>query len=128
MLLHGLPKGTEDDPQLLQLLFIGRFYRNAVEHHIHRHPGQRLLLRQRDPQLLEGRQQLRIDLVQTVILLLALRGGVIGNFLKIDHRKLEILPIRKFFPANPPPTPPAATPAATPAPFSSPKYSEWCPH
>ena len=64
MLPHRLAHRAEDDAELRQLVFEGGGDGDAVEHRIDGHPGERLALAQRDPQLFISTQQLRIDLVQ----------------------------------------------------------------
>ena len=49
-------------------------------------PVSRILLVQRDAELLEGRPQLRIDFVEAVELLLRLGGGVVDDVLVVDRR------------------------------------------
>ncbi len=82
VLLHRLRERAEDDAVLLQLLLERRRHRDAVEDGIHRHTRQPLLLLQRDPQLLVGGQQLRIDLVQALGTLLRCR--VVADRLVVD--------------------------------------------
>src|SRR2546428_10237091 len=58
----------------------------AVEHGVHRHAGQPLLLGQGDPELLVGLQELGIDLLQALRLLLQLRSRVVDHVLVVDRR------------------------------------------
>src|SRR6185437_13069998 len=94
MFLYRLTKGAEDDTQFLELLFIGRGYRNAIEHGVHGYSGEGLLLGKRDAEFFECGEQFGVDLVEAVVFLFITRGGVIGDLLKIYGRKGEILPFR----------------------------------
>src|SRR5207237_2691181 len=62
MLLHRLGEGTEDDARLGQLRLEGGGHRDAVEDGVHRDAGEPLLLLERDAELLEGLEQLGVDL------------------------------------------------------------------
>ncbi len=68
--------------------------RHAVEDHVHRHAGQRLLLVQRHAELLEGAPQLGVDLVHGIELLLRLRRRVVADVLEVDPRILDVRPGR----------------------------------
>ena len=76
-----------------QLLLVGRGDRHAVEHRIHSHIGEALLLAERNPELVEGFQQLRVHLVEAGLLLLLLRRRVINDVLVIDRRIAESRPV-----------------------------------
>ena len=94
MLPHGLRKGAENDPLFRQLLAEGGLHRHGVDHRIHGYPGQRLLLVERDPELLERRPKLRIDLLHAALQpFLLFRRGVVDNILIIDHRNLQVRPV-----------------------------------
>ena len=95
ILAHGLRYGTENHAGLGQVLAKRGCHRHAVEHGIHGHARQRLLLFQRNAQLVVGIQQLRIDFVETLrSRALAPRRGIIGDRLEIDRRMTDIRPLR----------------------------------
>jgi hypothetical protein len=56
MLTYRFPERAEDDARLRELSLVGCPDRDAVEDGIDRHPGEELLLGQRDTQLLVGFQ------------------------------------------------------------------------
>ena len=66
VLPHRFAEGTEDDSLIGELVLEGGGHRHGVEHGIHGDAGEHLLLFQRDAQLVVGREDLRVDLVQAV--------------------------------------------------------------
>ena len=108
MLLNRLGDGAEDDAGLLQLVLEGGGDGDAVEHRIDSHvaglghAGQCFLLVQGNAQLLIGAQQFRIHLVQGLgAVLQALGGGVVGDGLEVDGRKMHMRPLRwRHLPPN----------------------------
>ena len=101
-------------PSFRQLLLESGGHRDAVEHRIHRHAGQQLLLVQRNAELLVGLQQLGIDFVQALEPGLLLGRGVIDDVLVIDRRILDVGPLGSacaFSSDASADTPSAATPA-----------------
>jgi hypothetical protein len=58
MLLHRLAERAEDDPVLPELVLHRGADAHRVEDRVHRHAREKLLLGERDPQLLVGAQQL----------------------------------------------------------------------
>src|SRR5262245_7282682 len=102
MLADGLAHRTEDDAGLCQLFLERRHDAHTVEHRIDGHLGrafhaqQHFLLFQRNAELLVGLQDLRIDLVQALVLRPALRRRVIARRLVVDRRILHERPGRLF--------------------------------
>ena len=94
MLLHRLGERTEDDPQLRQLRAERRRDRDAVEHGVDRDAGEQLLFLERNPELLEGGADFRIDLVEAVERRPLLGRRVIDNVLVLDRRVAHVLPRR----------------------------------
>ena len=94
MLLHRLGEGTEDNPQLRQLRPERRRDRDAVEHGVDRDAGEQLLFLERNPELLEGGADFRIDLVEAVERRSLLGRRVIDDVLVIDRRVAHVLPRR----------------------------------
>ena len=94
MLLHSFRERTEDNSQLGQLLLEGRSHGDAVEHRIHRHTRQHLLLLQRNAQLFVGAQDLRIEFLQALQTGLLLGRRVINDFLIVDWPVLDVGPLR----------------------------------
>mmetsp|Transcript_11554 Transcript_11554/g.32417 ORF Transcript_11554/g.32417 Transcript_11554/m.32417 type:complete len:548 (+) Transcript_11554:2714-4357(+) len=93
VLFDRLADAAEDDPGLQQLLLEGGGDRHRVKHRVHRHVGQPLLLGQRDPELVEGRQKLRVHLVQRLLRLLHLGSTIVAVALVVDGRVVVIRPI-----------------------------------
>ena len=79
MVLNGLGKGTENNPQLRQLLLERRRHRHAIEHRIDGDAGHEFLFFQGDPEFVEGRLDFGVDLVKAVQPGLLLRRGVIHD-------------------------------------------------
>ena len=78
MLTYSLAEGTEDDSLLHQRLLESGLYGYGVHYGIHCHTTQRHLFFQRDTQLIEGLDQLRIHLIHTLRTVLFLgRVGII---------------------------------------------------
>mmetsp|Transcript_77650 Transcript_77650/g.217916 ORF Transcript_77650/g.217916 Transcript_77650/m.217916 type:complete len:206 (+) Transcript_77650:771-1388(+) len=94
VVLDSLGDGTEDDAYLQELLLEGRADALAVEDRIHGDVREPLLLRQRDAQLRERVQQLRVHLVQTPLLRPLLRPRVIDDVLEIYRVHVQVCPIR----------------------------------
>ena len=70
--------------------------RDAVEHRVDRDAGQGRALLQRDAELLVGRQQFGIDLVEDFGPGWVLGGGIVGGSLVVDRRDVELRPVRLF--------------------------------
>ena len=85
---------AEDHPRLVKLVLEGGGDRNAVEHRVHRHAGQRHLLVQRNAQLLVGLQQLGIDFIQRLFQRRVLGRGIIIGGLIVDLGIMHPRPIR----------------------------------
>ena len=95
ILANGFGNGTENHPGLGKAATKGRGNGNTVEHSIDSHPGQGLLLLQRDTQPVVGFNQGRIDFIETGGGIgLAARCGVIRYRLKIDGGVMHIGPGR----------------------------------
>ena len=97
MVPDGLGHRAEDHARLLKLLLVGSRNRYAVEHRVDRHSRELLLLLQRDAQLAERLQKLRVYLVQTlrrVTAVLRLRSGVVVDVPVVDGVKLHLSPGR----------------------------------
>ena len=74
MIRHGLRQWAEDHTHFGQFVLEGGRHRHTVEYRIDRDAGERLLLFQRNPQLVVGFQQLWIHFVQAFrSVLIALR-------------------------------------------------------
>ena len=105
MILDRLAHRAENDPGLLQLLLVGGSHRHAVQHGVHRHSGQPRLLFQRDAQLAERFQHLRVHFVQALRPVVRRLGRrVVVNVLVVDGRKLHVRP-RRFRVGLPRPEP-----------------------
>ena len=90
---------AEDDAGLLQLLLEGGDDRDRIEHRVDGDPraldaGQHLALAERNAELLVGREQLGIDLVEALRALAALRRGVVVDVLEVDLRIVDLGPGR----------------------------------
>ena len=95
MVQDRLRERAEDDAHLAQLGLERGRHRHAVEHRIHRHSGQHLLLFERDAQFFVRAQQLRIDILQALgAVALGLGRGVVDNLLVVDGRVAHIGPGR----------------------------------
>ncbi len=93
MLLHRLGERAEDDALLRQLVLEGGGDGDAVEHRVHGHAGEHLLLVQRDAELLVGLEQLRIHLVQALgRVVLGLGRRIVGDGLVVDGRVVDVGP------------------------------------
>ena len=69
IIADGFGDRAEDHARLVQLFLEGGGDRDGIEHRVHRHAGQQLLLGQRNAELLVGLEQLGIDFVQALVLL-----------------------------------------------------------
>ena len=94
MVLNGLGKGTENNPQLRQLLLERRRHRHAIEHRIDGDAGHEFLFFQGDPEFVEGRLDFEVDLVKAVQPGLLLRRGVIHDGLIVDRGEVNVVPGR----------------------------------
>src|ERR1044071_6492954 len=70
---NRIGEGAEDDAVLLELLLVGRRDRDRVEDGVHGDVRELLLLVQRDAELLERAEKLRVNLIQTRLRRLLLR-------------------------------------------------------
>ena len=96
MILHRFRERAEDDAELGQLAAERRRHRHRVEHRVDGDVREQLLLLERDAELVEGRADLRIDLVEAIELLLFRRRGVVAHALVVDRLVLDVLPVRLF--------------------------------
>src|SRR5207247_11447132 len=94
MLLDGLGEGTEDDPQVRELVLERRRDGDAVEDRVDRDAREALLLLERDPQLRVEGPDLRIDILEALDFLLRLRGRVVDYVLVVDRRGPDVRPGR----------------------------------
>ena len=94
MLLHRFAEAHEDDALLLQRRLEGGLHAHAIEHHVHGHANQALLLFERDAQFLEGLHQLGIGLVEAIERRLLLRGTVVVAVLVVDLGVVHMRPVR----------------------------------
>ena len=86
MVLHRFGEGAEDHAGRRQALLERGGDRDAVEHGIDRHAGEPRALVQRHAELLVGREQLRVDLVEALRpVRLGLRRGVVGDRPVVDR-------------------------------------------
>ena len=93
MLLHGFGEGAENDSGLAQFrLECGR-HGDAVEDGIHSNSRQQLLFFQRNPQLLIGPQNLRIERLQALQGRFLLGRGVVHDILIIDRAIFDVGPL-----------------------------------
>ena len=67
---------------------------DRVKDRIHSHVGQSLLFVQRDAELFEGSEQLRVHVFNFFVAFLGLRGGVVDNVLQIDRCEIQFAPVR----------------------------------
>ena len=89
MILYRLGERAENDSLLSQSLLESGFYRDRIEHGIHRHSAQGIALVQRNTQLVKGFHQLRINLLA---LFGRLWGSKIDDVLKVDGRDGQMAP------------------------------------
>ena len=94
MVLYRLAHGAEDDARLLQRLLVGGGDGNAVQHGVHGHAGQPFPLLEGDAQLVEGLQDLGVDLVQALGGVAAGGGGVVVDVLVVDGVVVNVGPGR----------------------------------
>ena len=92
MVQDGFRERTENDAHLRQLVFEGSGHRDAVKDSIHGDPAQPLLFLQGNAQLLISRQQLRVNLFQTVEGLLLLGSRIVNDVLIVNGWEMDILP------------------------------------
>ena len=93
MLFHCLAERHEDDAVLRQRLLESGLHRGGVHHGVDGHSGEFFLLVERDAEFVEGRQKLRVDLIQALRLALFWRC-VIYNVLIINRWDGEMCPSR----------------------------------
>ena len=91
VLLHRLRERAEDNAELPQLCPERRPDRHAVEDRVHRDPRQQLLFLERNPELLEGPADLRIDLIHALEICL-LRRRVVDNRLIVNRPIRDVRP------------------------------------
>ena len=94
MVLDRFGERAEDDAGFGQLLLEGRGHRHRVDDRVHRHPAETLLLGEGDPELVEHRPQLGVDLVEARQRGLGLGGGVVDDVLVVDGSVGDVLPGR----------------------------------
>ena len=94
MLQDRLREGAEDDAQIGEFLLEGGRHRDAVKDGVHGDSGEHLLFGERDPQLLVGLQQLRVDLVEALRSVLPAWSGVVDDVLVIDGGVGDVGPVR----------------------------------
>ena len=93
MLPHGFTEGAEDDPCLRQFGLVGGTDGDAVEDGVHRYPGQKFLLGQRDAELLVGLEQLGIDIVEASQGSLGPGRRVVAKGLVVDRTVPDVGPV-----------------------------------
>mmetsp|Transcript_34275 Transcript_34275/g.74971 ORF Transcript_34275/g.74971 Transcript_34275/m.74971 type:complete len:209 (-) Transcript_34275:399-1025(-) len=93
ILLNCLGNRAEDNTRLRKLRPEGGSDGNRVEHCVDGHVRQTLLLIQRNAELVEGTEQLRIHIVQRVQLGLLLGLGVVHHILVVDCRVVVVGPV-----------------------------------
>ena len=96
MILHRFRERAEDDAELGQLAAERRRDGHRVEHRVDGDVREQLLLLDRDAQLVEGRANFRIDLVEAIELLFFGRRRVVAHALIVDRFVLDVLPVRLF--------------------------------
>src|SRR2546429_5504823 len=94
MLANRLRNRTEDHAVLGELRLKRRGDRNTVEHCIDRHTGQPLLLLDWYAELLEGRDQFGVDLIDRIELGYLFWSGVVADRLVVDRPVLDFGPVR----------------------------------
>ena len=67
---------------------------DGIENRVHGHVGKSLLFVQRDAQLFEGREQLGVHVLDFLMTLFGLRGGVVDDVLQVHWRKVQFTPVR----------------------------------
>jgi hypothetical protein len=90
MVLDRFPEAHEQDAELAELLLEGRSDGHTVEDGVDCDTGQGGALGEGDPQLLEGLENLGVDLVEALRTLLRRREVAVG--LVVDRRVLELRP------------------------------------
>ena len=75
MIAHGIGEGAEDDARLAELVLEGGRHRHAVEYRIHRDAREAGALVQRNAELLVGREQLRVHLIDALRAFFGARGA-----------------------------------------------------
>src|SRR5713101_3734717 len=93
MLLHSFREGAEDNSQISQLLLERSSHGDAVEHRIHRHTREVLLLLERNAQFLVGAQDLWIQFLQARQTWFLFGRRVVNDLLVVDWPVLDIGPL-----------------------------------
>src|SRR6266852_5196595 len=93
MLLYRFREGAEDNSQISQLLLERSRHGDAIEHRIHSHTREVLLLLERNAQFLVGAQDLWIQFLQARAAGLLFGRGVINDFLVVDRPVLHSGPL-----------------------------------
>ena len=93
---HCLRDWAEDNTSLCQLLLEGGLYRYRVQHRIHSHTGQDLLLFERNTELVESGFQLGVHLVHRGELLFLLWRSEVDDIVEVNLGNIEVSPLRMF--------------------------------
>src|SRR5229473_2215793 len=93
MLLYRFREGAEDNSQISQLLLERSRHGDAIEHRIHSHTREVLLLLERNAQFLVGAQDFGIQFLKAREAGLLFGRGVINDFLVVDRSVPDIGPL-----------------------------------
>src|SRR5216684_8628605 len=93
MLLYRFREGAEDNSQISQLLLERSRHGDAIEHRIHRHTREVLLLLERNAQFLVGAQDFGIQFLKAREAGLLFGCGIINDFLVVDRPVPDIGPL-----------------------------------
>jgi hypothetical protein len=94
MLAHRLAERTEHDAELAELLLHRRPNAHRIEDRVDGHAGEKLLLVERNPQLLIGAKQLGVHVVQRLQRRHGLRRRVVRERLIVDGLVADVGPVR----------------------------------
>src|SRR5512132_3631897 len=94
VLAHRLGEGAEDHPHRFEFVLEGRRDGDGVEHGVDGDAREHLALAERNAQFVVGLEQLRVDFVQALRPVLALRRGVVVHVLVVDLRIADPRPGR----------------------------------
>ena len=94
ILLHRFRYGAEQHTRFRQFFAESGRYGDRVKHNINGHAGKRLLLVEGNAQFFIGRQQLRVDFIETFgAVFHTFWLGIIGDTLKVDFQIIDVRPI-----------------------------------
>ncbi len=94
VILYCLAEGAENHPMAGQLRFESGGHRYRIEHGVNGYAREHFLLVKRDAQLIEGAQQLGVDLVEALEFFLHLWGRVVADRLQVDRLVVDLGPAR----------------------------------